>query len=121
MSSELLYRQSKLDKIMTREQFDLIIEAILAGKYSWACVLILRFGGHNPLDYIPYRTFNRLIKENCKGCKPSKHRNRGEDEMECGGENNDSKVTSIADKKAKYTQNKQVSSDRKNQQDALAI
>ncbi|MGD1715224.1 hypothetical protein [Dapis sp. BLCC M172] len=41
--------------------------------------------------------------------------------MEFVGENNDSKVTSIADKKAKYTQNKQVSSDRKNQQDALAI
>lgn len=52
---------------MTLEQFDKVIEAILAGKYSWACVLILRFRGHNPRDYIPYRTYNRSIKENNKG------------------------------------------------------
>lgn len=49
---------------MTAEQFTQVIEAILAGKYSWACLLILRFAGYNPLHYIPYRTFNRLVKEN---------------------------------------------------------
>lgn len=54
----------KLDKAMTTEQFNQIIEAILAGKYSWACVLILRFAGYNPLHYIPYTTYIRLSKEN---------------------------------------------------------
>jgi hypothetical protein len=57
---------SKLDKAMSQEQFNQIVEAILAGKYSWACVLILRFAGYNPLHYIPYRTYNRLQKENCQ-------------------------------------------------------
>lgn len=46
------------------EQLDEIIAAILVGKYSWACFLILRCMGHNPVDYIPYRTYNRLLKEN---------------------------------------------------------
>lgn len=59
------YTQTKRDKAMTNEQFEQIVEAILAGKYSWACVLILRFAGYNPLHYIPYRTYNRLIKDNC--------------------------------------------------------
>lgn len=52
------------DRAMTPEQFTQVIEAILDGKYSWACVLILRFAGYNPLHYIPYRTYNRLIKDN---------------------------------------------------------
>lgn len=55
---------AKVDKAMTAEQFTQVVEAILAGKYSWACVLILRFAGYNPLHYIPYRTYNRLMKEN---------------------------------------------------------
>lgn len=55
---------SRIDKAMTTEQFTQIVDAILAGKYSWACVLILRFAGYNPLHYIPYRTYNRLMKEN---------------------------------------------------------
>ena len=46
------------------EQLDEIISAILSGKYSWACFLLLRCTGYNPLDYIPYRTSNRLLKEN---------------------------------------------------------
>jgi hypothetical protein len=57
---------SKSDTIITTKQFDriveAIVEAIVVGKYSWACVLILRFAGYNPLNYIPYRTYNRLIK-----------------------------------------------------------
>jgi hypothetical protein len=48
---------------MEPEQFNQVIEAILAGKYSWACVLILQFGGYNPLHYIPYRTYNRIVKD----------------------------------------------------------
>lgn len=57
---------NKLDKAMTAEQFTQVVDAILAGKYSWACVLILRYAGYNPLHYIPYRTYNRLMKENCQ-------------------------------------------------------
>jgi hypothetical protein len=58
---------------MEPEQFTQVIEAILAGKYSWACVLILRFAGYNPLHYIPYRTYNRLMKENCQSGTSRKH------------------------------------------------
>ena len=46
------------------EQFNQIIEAITDGRYSWACVLILRCIGYNPIHYIPQRTYSRLIKEN---------------------------------------------------------
>jgi len=54
------------------EELDEIISAILAGKYSWACFLLLRCIGYNPLDYIPYRTSNRLLKENSQISKSSK-------------------------------------------------
>ena len=56
--------KNRVDKAMTPEQFTQVVDAILDGKYSWACVLILRFAGYNPLHYIPYRTYNRLMKEN---------------------------------------------------------
>uniref|UniRef100_A0A7C3KBX6 Heterocyst differentiation protein n=1 Tax=Oscillatoriales cyanobacterium SpSt-418 TaxID=2282169 RepID=A0A7C3KBX6_9CYAN len=56
---------------MQPEQFTQVLEAILAGKYSWACVLILRFAGYNPLHYIPYRTYNRIVKENGAPKRPS--------------------------------------------------
>lgn len=55
---------SKTDKAMTPEQFTQVVDAILEGKYSWACILILRFAGYNPCHYIPRRTYNRLVKEN---------------------------------------------------------
>lgn len=58
--------RGSLDRVMEPEQFDQVIEAILAGKYSWACVLILQFGGYNPLHYIPYRTYNRIMKDHCQ-------------------------------------------------------
>jgi hypothetical protein len=48
---------------MTSEEFDQVIEAIALGRYSWACILILRIAGYNPLHYLPYRTYRRLIKE----------------------------------------------------------
>lgn len=90
---------NQISKSMSPEQFTQIVDAILEGKYSWACVLILRFAGYNPLHYIPYRTYNRLAKENCqtlttKGYKvkagipnnysselESKHRQRGLSEI----------------------------------------
>lgn len=49
---------------MNKKQVEEVIKAILARKYSWACVLILRFHGYDPVDYIPYRTYIRLLKEN---------------------------------------------------------
>ncbi|MBV8886568.1 MAG: HetP family heterocyst commitment protein [Chroococcidiopsidaceae cyanobacterium CP_BM_RX_35] len=66
MTRQISFSNTKLDKTMEPEQFDRVVEAILAGRYSWACVLILRFAGYNPLHYIPYRTYNRLLKENCQ-------------------------------------------------------
>ncbi len=57
------YSSQTGNKINT-EQIEQIIKAIIAGKYSWACVLILRFSGYNPIDYIPYRTYIRLLKNN---------------------------------------------------------
>jgi hypothetical protein len=59
-----LLKTSQVDRAMKPEQFDQVIAAILSGKYSWACVLILNFSGYNPLHYIPYRTYNRIIKDN---------------------------------------------------------
>ncbi|MEM7725702.1 MAG: HetP family heterocyst commitment protein [Cyanobacteria bacterium P01_A01_bin.45] len=50
---------------MDNNQIEEVIKAIIAGKYSWACVLVLRFNGYDPEDYIPYRTYIRLLKENC--------------------------------------------------------
>jgi len=64
MNQQPCSSNSKLEKSISPEQLEQIVEAISAGKYSWACVLILRFGGCNPGDYIPYNTFNRLLKEN---------------------------------------------------------
>ena len=52
------------NKVMTPEQFKQVVEAITEGRYSWACVLILQFAGYNPVYFIPYRTYCRLVKEN---------------------------------------------------------
>jgi hypothetical protein len=60
---------SNFNKAVNPQQFDKVVEAILAGKYSWACVLMLRIAGYNPLHYIPYRTYNRLLKENSEGSR----------------------------------------------------
>jgi hypothetical protein len=65
---------NNFDKAINPEQLDRVVEAILAGKYSWACVLMLRFAGYNPLHYIPYRTYNRLLKENSPSEKSHQQR-----------------------------------------------
>ena len=57
------YNPSNNKKIKT-EQIEQIIKAIIAGKYSWACVLVLQFAGYDPIDYMPYRTYIRLLKTN---------------------------------------------------------
>ena len=64
MTQPIPSSNSSPDKTINHEQFSEITEAILAGKYSWACFLLLRCTGYNPLHYIPYRTYNRLVKEN---------------------------------------------------------
>ncbi|MEH1932218.1 MAG: HetP family heterocyst commitment protein [Nostoc sp.] len=69
MNQDIAGISSNLDKTVKAQQFDKLVEAILAGKYSWACVLMLRFAGYNPLHYIPYRTYNRLLKENSKASR----------------------------------------------------
>jgi hypothetical protein len=46
------------------EEMDQILGAIVSGKYSWACALILRFTGHEPLNYLPQRTYTRIMREN---------------------------------------------------------
>jgi hypothetical protein len=51
-------------RAVTPEQLNQMLEAIVDGKYSWACILMLRSVGYNPLDYIPYRTYARIMKEN---------------------------------------------------------
>ncbi|PSB20759.1 hypothetical protein C7B61_11465 [filamentous cyanobacterium CCP1] len=80
---------------MTTEQFNQVVDAILAGKYSWACVLILRFAGYNPLHYIPYRTYNRLMKENCPN---HRQRNRENNHLEaCSEASNRGTASHITD------------------------
>ena len=49
---------------ISTNQLNEITAAILDGKYSWACVLMLKFAGYNPLHYIPYRTYHRIVKDN---------------------------------------------------------
>lgn len=66
MTQQAPYANAKFNKAISSDQLNQIVEAILAGKYSWACVLLLRCSGYNPLHYIPYRTYNRLLKENCQ-------------------------------------------------------
>ncbi len=51
------------------KQSDDVMTAILEGKYSWACVLWLREKGYNPKEYIPCRTYNRLLRQQQTGYK----------------------------------------------------
>ena len=53
----------KYYKTLSRKQLDLVVGAISEGQYSWACFLLLKFSGYNPLQFIPYRTYNRLVKK----------------------------------------------------------
>lgn len=49
---------------LCEEKFNQIVAAICEGRYSWACVLLLQAAGHNPIHYIPPRTYKRLLKLN---------------------------------------------------------
>jgi hypothetical protein len=48
------------NRIMQPESLNQIVNAILDKRYSWACVLMLRHAGCNPMNYIPERTYRRL-------------------------------------------------------------
>lgn len=63
MSYNQYSSKKRLDNVMSEEKFKQVVDAILEGEYSWACVLILETAGYNPLHYIPYRTYSRLIKK----------------------------------------------------------
>ncbi len=52
------------NKTLTDEQFDILKNAILERKYSWACLLLLKFVGEKPSDYIPSRTYYHIVQEN---------------------------------------------------------
>jgi hypothetical protein len=58
---------------MNSQQFEEVLKAILARKYSWACVLVLRFHGYEPSEYIPYRTYIRLLKGNYQNSQRSQN------------------------------------------------
>ncbi len=75
MTQRISISSTELDIVINSEQFNKVVEAILAGKYSFACLLILSFAGYNPQDYIPYQTYIRLMRESCQGRNSSKSRN----------------------------------------------
>ncbi|WP_413171454.1 HetP family heterocyst commitment protein [Anabaena azotica] len=64
MNYRISSSQTNVQNLITPEELNQILEAVADGRYSWACVLILRFIGYNPLHYIPQRTYSRLMKEN---------------------------------------------------------
>ncbi|MBD2385183.1 HetP family heterocyst commitment protein [Cylindrospermum sp. FACHB-282] len=78
MTQEKFELNEPLEKIFKHKELEQIVKAIVSGKYSWACFLILHFSGYNPMDFIPYRTYIRLLKNNCQvgGAKlyPNEHR-----------------------------------------------
>ena len=66
MNNHRISTHQGLKVSMTQNQLQEIIVAIESGKYSFACLLFLKFSGYNPLLYIPYRTYNRLMKNHEK-------------------------------------------------------
>lgn len=89
MTQRIPFSDTRVNKTIHDEQLNQIIEAILAGKYSWACFLLLRSTGYDPLHYIPYRTYNRLLKENYHaGRSNTQAINRGTDNQDEKNSNN---------------------------------
>ncbi|MEQ8466567.1 HetP family heterocyst commitment protein [Coleofasciculus sp. B1-GNL1-01] len=64
MAQPIYSSKTSGNKAIEPDQLNPIIDAILDGKYSWACYLLLRYAGYNPVHYLPYRTYRRLVKEN---------------------------------------------------------
>jgi hypothetical protein len=64
MTQEIIPPHQIPNCLILTEEWEVILKAMSAGKYSWACVLMLYTVGHNPLAYIPYSTYLRLVKSN---------------------------------------------------------
>ncbi|MEB3336722.1 MAG: HetP family heterocyst commitment protein [Leptolyngbyaceae bacterium] len=62
---------SKPEVKLSPKELNQILEAILLGQYSAACYLLLRAVGHDPMHYIPYRTYNRLQTKVLNVIKPT--------------------------------------------------
>lgn len=65
----------KVDKILKYSQIQEILKAIIQGKYSWACVLFLKFSGYDPLEYIPADTYQQLMADNSNTPPDSEYQN----------------------------------------------
>ena len=56
-------QKTALNGVIAKETMNRIIECIIDGKYSSACLILLEAAGYDPLHYIPYSTYNRLQKQ----------------------------------------------------------
>ncbi len=56
-------QQNQTSAAISEDKMDSIVDAILEGQYSYACLILLEETGHDPVQYIPYRTYNRLQKQ----------------------------------------------------------
>ncbi len=56
-------QQKALSDAIATDKMNKIIECIIKGKYSSACLILLEATGYNPLHYIPYSTYHRLQKQ----------------------------------------------------------
>ncbi|WP_353929878.1 HetP family heterocyst commitment protein [Okeanomitos corallinicola TIOX110] len=81
MIQENFPKHKQVDRVFKNSHFQEIIKAIILGKYAWACVLFLRFSGYDPLEYIPYETYeklmydNSLVHEDHQSCNHTKPKN----------------------------------------------
>ena len=66
-----MQEREQFSQSLDEEQFSQVLSAIIDGKYSWACALLLKFTGHDPRNYLPYRTYIRLVKERCQRSEAS--------------------------------------------------
>ncbi|TAE59457.1 MAG: hypothetical protein EAZ87_09565 [Nostocales cyanobacterium] len=64
MIQEKFNNNQNCDQGLKSPHWQEIIQAIINCKYSWACVLFLRFSGYEPSEYIPYKVYKQLVKEN---------------------------------------------------------
>ncbi len=94
MAQRIPVSDPSINTTISHEQLNQIVEAILAGEYSWACFLLLCCTGYEPSRYIPYRTYNRLVKKSCQAGKVSiQTTNRIKTENQCS-EINSSRTSS---------------------------
>ena len=66
-------QQSQSGTTISEDKMEIIIDAILEGRYSYACLMTLEATGHEPTQYIPYRTYNRLQKQRQASYRHDRH------------------------------------------------